>query len=308
MQNSAQSTKLVLNVEPATTNEGQPYEIYTGYYRHQVGDVEVTALLDGYTDLGLETFVGDDPIALRQLLGAAFVADDHIQFGVVVHLLKTPNATILIDAGSSTYFGPAAGHLPASMALAGVDSAEIDAVVLTHMHTDHTGGLVLDGRAAFPNAELVVNRIEYEFFSNPDELATAPARIQPAFRLAQTLADYYPRMRQIAGDEVVNEVLQAIPAYGHTPGHTVYLLTSKGEHLLLLGDAVFSPDFSFQYLDYTLAFDGDIALARKKRRQLLTLAMDNRWLTAGTHMPFPSLGHVRASGPAFEFVPLRVAP
>ncbi len=181
-------------------------------------------------------------------------------------------------------------------------------VLLTHMHADHTGGLVVDERRHYPNAQLVVNRAEYTFFSDPDELPRAPERLKPSHRVAQKVAELYTDVQLIEGDEQVMPGLRAVAAYGHTPGHTVYLLENADQRMLFLGDAVFSPDFSFQYLDYTLAFDGDIPTARKVRRRLLTLAAEERLLVAGTHLPFPSFGYVRFAGPAFEFVPLRMFP
>ncbi|PJF23538.1 MAG: hypothetical protein CUN56_00385 [Phototrophicales bacterium] len=297
-----------VDVQKAVDENGQTYSIFTGFCRYELGDVEVFALIDGYTDLGLDTFVGDDPVALQYFLGAAFVADDHIQFGVIAHAIRTPEATILIDAGSGTTFGPAAGHLFKSMALAGLEPNAFDLVLLSHLHTDHTGGLLVDERAAFPNAELVMNRIEYEFFTDAAAAAQSSARIKPAFTLAQRLGDFYPRIRLIEGEVWITSAVQALPAYGHTPGHTVFMVHSPKERLLVLGDTVFSSDFSFQYLDYTLAFDNDVTHARKTRRRLLTYAMQERLLIAGTHLPFTSLGHVRSYGPAFEFVPLRLVP
>lgn len=298
---------MLVNKRPLTV-DGHHYDIFTGFCRHVVGEIEVYALLDGYTNLGLDTFVGDDPVALRQLLGAAFVADDYIQFGVAAHLLKTPTGTVLIDAGSGTYFGPAAGQMHDSMSMAGIDPASVDQVFITHMHTDHTGGLVHEDGRAFPNAELLINEIDYRFFTNPAELEKAPARTKPAYVLAQHLRDVYPTIMLFEGEVSLSEHIRAIPAYGHTPGHTVFLVESFGERLLIIGDTVFSPDFSFQYLDYTLAYDTDIPLARKKRRKILTMAMDERLLIAGTHLPFSSFGDVRPFGPTFEFVPLRVVP
>lgn len=288
--------------------DGHHYDLFSGFCRHMVGEIEVYALLDGYTNLGLDTFVGDDPVALRQLLGAAFVADDYIQFGVTAHLLKTPAGTVLIDTGSGTYFGPAAGQFPTSLAMLGIDPASIDQIYITHMHTDHTGGLVNGQGRAFPNAELLINEIDYRFFTDPAELEKSPARTKPAYTLAQSLKGLYPTIMLFEGEVALSEFVRAIPAYGHTPGHTVFLVESFGEQMLVIGDTVFSPDFSFQYLDYTLAYDNDIPLARKKRRKILTTAMDDRLLIAGTHLPFTSFGYVRPFGPTFEFVPLRVVP
>jgi glyoxylase-like metal-dependent hydrolase (beta-lactamase superfamily II) len=201
-------------------------------------------------------------------------------------------------------FGPSLGRLAGNRAALGVKPADIDTVLVTHLHPDHVGGLVdAGGQAVFPNAELVVHAVESAYWSDPAVLAAAPeGQEKQAVRLSlATIAAYRDRTRSVTGGEVLGGVT-AVPAPGHTPGHTGWLIASGGDGLLVWGDIVHLPGLQFARPDAGMAFDVDGALAIATRRRILDMAATDRLCVAGMHMDFPGFGHVVRAGSGYAFI------
>jgi glyoxylase-like metal-dependent hydrolase (beta-lactamase superfamily II) len=184
-----------------------------------------------------------------------------------------------------------------NLAAAGVAPAEVDAVLMTHLHIDHVGGLLsADGAPAFPNADLLIAAPEAAFWFDPANAAAAPEAAKPAFDLAVRMtAPYGDRLHRFGAGEPVPGI-EAVPLYGHTPGHTGYALGSGDHKLLIWGDVFHFPDIESRQPGVGIPFDSDPAMAIATRQRILETAARERFLVAGMHMHFPAFARIAAAG------------
>lgn len=263
----------------------------------RVGAVEVVALADGATDFPADIVATDGPApapgATRRCPVNAF-------------LLRTPEGLVLVDTGAGASLGPLTGDLPDALAAAGAAAADIALVLLTHLHPDHVNGLIDgSGAARFPRAVVRVAEAERAYWLDPAEREKASAFARPVFDWAQAaLGAYGARVVGFAGDGAVGPRIEAVPAPGHTPGHTAFLLSDGGEALLFAGDLVHFAEIQFAHPDRPNRFDLDAARAAASRRTLLDRAAAHGWTLAGTHLPWPGMGCVEHAGAGLSFRPL----
>ncbi|WP_163270081.1 MBL fold metallo-hydrolase [Chelativorans alearense] len=277
----------------------------TGALRRKVGSAEVTALLDGYIDIEPEMFIGLDAAEAAQLAEAGFQVPDPRRTPVNAYLVNLGDRLVLVDAGTSNSMGPTLGRLPAAIEAAGVTLAQVDTVLITHMHPDHINGvLTSEGEALFPNAELVVTATDYAFWHDDANMNQATDEAKPFFVGARrAAAAYADRLRQIEGEAEAVASIQTVPLPGHTPGHAGFIIESDGEALFIWGDVVHMATYQFARPDWSIAFDVDPDLAAETRKRALDRVAADRMLIAGMHLPFPGFGHVARDGDAYSFVP-----
>ena len=275
----------------------------SGFYRRRVGDLVVTAINDGMIDLPLGAMRGVEPDTASAMLQEAFRAPSP-RSSVNAFLVQGGGSTVLIDTGAGDGMGPTMGRLQANLAAAGVAPGDVDAVVMTHLHPDHTGGLASPaGLAMFPKAEFVVAQQEADFWLNEAVAAAAPDERKPHFAKAQAaVAPYRSRMRLFSGADVAPG-LQAHPLPGHTPGHTGYLVASGDAALLIWGDVLHVPDVQARRPEVGVIFDADPEGAVQSRRRVLDMAAQDRLMVAGMHLHFPAFSHVVKRAEGYALVP-----
>ncbi len=279
-----------------------------GFQRFRVGRYEVTALLDGTFTLDLAAFpnAGADAPAL---LSRAFVPNAPLSGVVTAFAVNTGDRLYLVDCGTNAGFAPTLAKLPEALSAAGLDPATVDALLMTHLHADHVGGAARDGRAVFPNAEMVVPEAEAAFWLDPATLANASEMMRPFVQVAQaSVAPYASRLRRIAPGARVAPGIEAVALPGHTAGHTGYLLSEGGQSLLLWGDVVHAAALQLPRPAITFAFDVDGAAAAATRARALDRAASERLMIGGVHMPFPGVGHIARDGAGYTFVPAPFLP
>jgi glyoxylase-like metal-dependent hydrolase (beta-lactamase superfamily II) len=269
-----------------------------GVYHRRVGQFLVTALHDGYQDVSMATVLGISPAEAEAMLGAARRPVPR-RTTVNAFLVRDRGRTILVDAGCGTRGAATVGQLMPNLAAAGVDTADIDLVLMTHLHPDHFGGLTdAAGHAVFPRAELLLHEAEYAYWHDDDAMMrmTDPARRTIFFINARkALAPYAGRLRTITAGEVLSGIT-AVALPGHTPGHTGYRIASEGRSLLIWGDIVHVQELQVQRPEVTMLVDVDPPAAIRTRRQLLAEMADRGEAVAGMHLHFPGLAHL-AHGP-----------
>lgn len=283
-----------------------------GYYRLMVGAFEITALYDGYIDLDSKLLKNASEQDIQHLLARMFVKGPKVQTAVNAYLVNTGRQLVLVDTGAAGKFGPSLGQIVANLKAAGYDPAQVDAVLITHLHGDHVNGLIGgDGQPVFANAEIWSAAADTDFWLNPEVAAKAPKDAQPFFQMAQDAAAPYRKAGKWKNFRTDGEVvpgISSVAAPGHTPGHSAFLVESNGQRLLIWGDLVHNAAVQFPRPNVAIEFDIDKKLAVSTRKKFFARTAREKLLVAGMHLPFPGIGHVRAEGKGFAWIPVEFSP
>jgi len=277
-----------------------------GFHRAMVGDFEVTVLSDGTLKLPIVQFLRGDAAQIREALRRSFLPDE-LETSVNTFLVNTGTRLVMIDAGSGASMGPSVGKLLANLRAAGYRPEQVDEIYITHMHGDHVGGLAADRARAFPNAVLRIDKRDTDYWLSEANMNAAPEEMRGFFRTAMAVVNPYAqagKLRTFEGSTDLVPGVRAQSAYGHTPGHTVYVVESKGEKLVLWGDLMHVAAVQFPNPAVTIAFDTDNTQAAAMRAQAFADAARNGYLVGAAHLPFPGLGRLAAEGSGYRFVPL----
>jgi glyoxylase-like metal-dependent hydrolase (beta-lactamase superfamily II) len=291
----------------ATLDAAPQHDQVPAFYRLKVGDLEVTALFDG-TGIFDPQWLNGTKEAMDGVVKA--LHEDPHMLDVVDSgfLVNTGKQRILVDAGAGTWWGGGAlGRLEGSLRSAGYTPEEVDIVLITHLHSDHIGGLTTqDGKRIFPNADVYVAKAESDFWLSPEIAAKAPKDAQPFFQSAQAIAAPYikaGKWHTFSGSEPIVDGMQLVPLPGHTPGHTGYEFSSKGQKILFWGDTIHAQRVQLQHPEVTVVFDIDQTAAAATRNQLLPKLAREDVLIAGPHI-FPALGRLRKEGSGYSWAPV----
>ena len=281
---------MAANSTPAQKKEQAP-----AFYRMQLGDFEITALSDGTVKLPLDKMMsGVTPEEVRALLTAGFESLP-TETSINAFLLHTGTKLLLVDAGAGTLFGQNGGHLLKNLRAAGYGPEDIDAVLLTHLHGDHSGGLTIDGKRVFPKAVVYLDKADRDYRFDPEAEKRAPANQKNMFPQSRASLAPYEAAGKVVLFEGAKELfpgVKTLPAHGHTPGHTLFTVESKGQQITFFGDLIHSEAVQFPRPDATISFDADQHEAASDRVAMFRTLSTNRSLVAAAHISFPGLGYV----------------
>lgn len=301
-----------ITVHAQTSTKGLPQG--AGFYRFKLGELACASVAEGVFKVDKDvrpTLAPDaDPAAFEAAMRREFLPVDRARLSCNVLYVDTGRNKVLFDVGTGDVWGPSLGQLPANLANLGVRPEEIDTIVISHAHGDHLYGILdKQGALTFPNARCFVGETEWRFWT--DASASLPrlrlpeeAKKRMIAGAQKHLAAIRDRVTLVADGQEVVPGVHALSAPGHTPGHTGWVVSSGTEQLL------HGVDFAHYYAavlphpDWSPSFDADPALAAQTRRRLLDRMAADRALVYAYHFPFPGLGHIRAEGQGYAWVPV----
>jgi glyoxylase-like metal-dependent hydrolase (beta-lactamase superfamily II) len=298
----------VAGTNPALAAAPQHHNEVPGFYRTKLGDFEVTALFDGAAQVDLNWLTAKK--VTLDGVAKALRKDPHLlDTNDTGFLVNTGKELILVDAGAGTWFGGGSlGRLVDSLSSAGYTPEQVDRVLVTHLHSDHIGGLTTqDGRRVFPNADVFVSKAENDFWLSPVIAAKAPKEMQPFFQAAQAISAPYleaGKWHTFSDSEVITDGVRLVPLHGHTPGHTGYEFSSQGQTILFWGDTLHAQLVQLSHADTTVVFDINHTAAAALRKQLFPTLANEGALIAGPHMPFPGIGRLRKEANGYVWAPV----
>ncbi|TPK91552.1 MULTISPECIES: MBL fold metallo-hydrolase [unclassified Mesorhizobium] len=299
-----------LEFAPAAYAE-TPVEPLVGFYKYKVGSLEVTAVYDGIWRKPHDpAFIKDVSVDdTKAALAKAGLTTEFMPIPLTVVVLQMNGRIIMMDAGSGVGQWQAnATHLPANMKAAGIDYKAIDTILISHFHPDHVWGLMEKGtnNPVFPNAELIVNATEYNWWTDPSRLAKLPEGRKPA---GKRIAENFPKWKNWKlvddGTEVVPGIrLMAAP--GHTPGHSVHHVDAGSEQFLVSADTMYVPALLAPHPEWQGAYDQDGPMAITTRHRIIDQVIADNVRICGSHFPFPGTGSFVKDGNAYAFTPTQI--
>jgi glyoxylase-like metal-dependent hydrolase (beta-lactamase superfamily II) len=278
-----------------------------GFKKYKVGDIEVFSLYDGIWEKPHDdNFIkGVSVEQTKAELKAGGLTDAFFSIPFTVLAIKTGGRLVLIDSGTGggQTGGPKAGLLAQSMAAAGLDPKEVKTVVVSHFHPDHIFGLMAKdtNEQKYPDAEIIIPAVELKWWMQPVESIPQP-RQGLAKRVQATLPNW-KNIKQIEGEVDVAPGVRAIPAHGHTQGHTAHLISSGGAQLIATADATNIYSLFVKHPDWQAVFDHVPDEAVQTRRKLFDRAIAEKAIVAGYHWGLPNVGTLAKDGDGYAFTP-----
>ncbi|SDH33583.1 Glyoxylase, beta-lactamase superfamily II [Bradyrhizobium sp. Rc2d] len=312
---AALSAAAVTGLGPTTANASvQPAGTQApGFYRYKVGSYECTSINDGARTFPMpEKFVVNIPKDEALAAGeAAYMPKGMVTVPFNPQLINTGSKLVLIDTGNGVAnLEPskgAVGRTLQNLQAAGVDPKNIDVVLLSHLHPDHTNGLRLaDGTLAFPNAEIMVPGKDWEFWTSEDNVAKAesnPMMKNYFANVKKTFAGLESKVTKYEWGKEVAPGITSIATPGHTPGHTSFAVASGDAKVLIQSDVTNIPEFFLRNPDWHVMFDADPAMAQTTRHKFYDMAAAEKATVIGFHFTFPSVGHVVKDGAKYRLIP-----
>lgn len=277
-----------------------------GWYRMMVGDFEVTALADGTVGLPVDKLLTNTtPGHVQAALARAYLKVP-LETSVNGYLINTGTKLVLIDTGAANLFGPTLGNLLNNLKASGYQPEQVDEIYITHLHADHVGGATLNGQAMFPNAIIRTDKREGDFWLSKENLEKAPEAMKGFFQGAQASMKPYVeagKYKPFDSDGELVPGIRSMAAYGHTPGHTVYVVESKGQKLVVWGDLMHVAAVQFAEPSVTIQFDSDSKRAAPQRKKAYADAAKKGYFVAVAHVSFPGIGQLRADGKGYRWLP-----
>ena len=288
--------------KPTVTN------LAPGVSRVSVGKYTVTSVPDGVAERPLtEAFVRNVPLAqVQAALAEAGLPTDKVTIPFTPFVVDTGKQKVLLDGGNGSFGAATAGKLLDSLAKAGIKPEQIDVVIISHFHGDHINGLRgKDGQLTFPKAKIMVPAPEWAWWMDDARMNALPEAQRGNFQAVRRV--FGPNAAAIERFEPGRELvpgIRSMPAFGHTAGHTTFMIESDGQKMLYWADTTSIAQLFVRNPDWAVMFDADAEAARKVRRQLMEMAVKDDLLVAGYHLTLPGIGRLKPRGTGYEFVPV----
>ena len=304
---TASSVILWGSMTPALAAAPQAKFAAPGFFRMMLGNFEITALSDGTVDLPVDKLLTNTtPGKVDQALGKAFQKAP-LETSVNGYLINTGTKLVLVDTGAASLFGPTLGKLVSNLKAAGYTPDQVDAVLITHMHPDHVGGLMSEGKLVFANATVHADQHDADFWLSQANMDKAPKESQGFFQGAMASMNPYVtagKFKPFNGNSELVPGIKAQASAGHTPGHSTFVVESQGQKLVLWGDLMHVAAVQFANPAVTIQYDTDSKAAAVQRQRAYADAAKAGYWVAAAHLSFPGIGHLRKDGKGYVFVPV----
>lgn len=295
----------------AEAQKAKPSLVDKGFAKFKVGDVEVIQVFDGTWnkahDAGFikNASIDDTKAALRK----AGLNDANVPVTFTVTFVRYKGKLVMFDSSTGGQLAPTAGLMMAkNMYAAGIDPQKISTIVVTHFHGDHILGMISKetNSKVFPDAEIVVPAAELKYWNDPALLGKAPDSQKGVINKIQATLGKWKNVRQVEDGKDVMPGIKAVATYGHTPGHTSYLVGTGKNPLLVGGDLTNIPALNLANPGWHLQFDMDAAMAEAGRRKMFDRAVAEKLTLTGYHWGLPGAGQIKKDGNGYAFVPVKV--
>lgn len=283
-----------------------------GFYEHQVGNTQITALLDG-TNFMSPTLFKDIPTEQVQKILKKYHADQAkgVQTSINAFLVNTGNKLVLVDSGTADCFGAHLGSVMKNLKAAGYQPEQVDTILLTHLHPDHSCGVSKNGVANYPNATIYVSENEADYWLDSKQLQRISKDKQANYtgtvaKIKAALAPYQTKKQFKTfklGDKI--DGFEVISTPGHTPGHFSYKLKTSDEDVIFIGDIVHSHTVQFDRPETAIDYDIDPKAAVQTRLKQFADYAKHGQTIAAPHLPFPAIGHIYSvDGKSYQWIPV----
>ena len=268
--------------------------------RYEIGQATVYALQDVVRAMSVDIFLGTTAEDIKKLAQSDNIP---VPSSISAFLIKMGDRLILVDTGLGQSDAPKSMLLE-KLVQRGFQPEQVTHVLLTHLHGDHVGGLAWEGKAAFPNAQVLVGKDERDYWLSTQTLKKNPNRKGNIELIKHNFALYGDRVKTFAFDQEVLPGIKALSAVGHTPGHTAFMLTSQDKEMLFWGDLVHGAALQFSNPQISASYDMNAQQAVATRKNFMEMAATRGIPVAGAHLPLSSVIKVdRGTEGSFTFAP-----
>jgi glyoxylase-like metal-dependent hydrolase (beta-lactamase superfamily II) len=288
---------------------GEPSVVQVGFRKQKLGDMEIIALNDGVARRTLAAeFVKNAPLdKVKEALKSQNLPTDYIDIPFTAFLIVNGKRRILMDTGFANNGGATTGRLLANLSAAGFKPEDIDTILISHYHGDHINGIRNKaGELVFPNAKVMVPSVEHAHWMDDAKMNAMPENQRGGFanvrRVFKPLKD--DQLMQFESGKEVAPGIRSVAAFGHTPGHTLFVAESKGEKFAYVADLTNIPQLFARNPDWAVQFDMDAEAARVTRRKVFDMILAEKMMVGGYHFPFPAFGRLEKLGDGYDFKPV----
>lgn len=276
------------------------------FYRFKIGTMEATVISDGILPLGPpgDAFLGLSKEEIARQLTDNFLPPNNVTLEQNILVLNTGSKVVLFDTGMGIVkaFGPTTGQLMKTLAQAGIPASAVDAVVMTHAHIDHCGGIMsMHNTRNFPNAKLYISQADYEYWTDPAKVS-APALKPFLDQARRNLVPNRERIQFVKDGEEFIPGIHAIATPGHTVGHMMFMIDSAGKQLCFIGDLTHHQHLLMEKPLTEFAYDTDPKQSAQTRVKMLSMLATNKTPLLAYHFPWPGIGNVAKMGDGFRYV------
>jgi glyoxylase-like metal-dependent hydrolase (beta-lactamase superfamily II) len=294
---------------PAFANAPMLHSRAPAFYRFDLGSLEATVISDGPLNFTSKIFRGAPDAEIQQLLLDDFVQPDKVRMEQNILVINTGDKLVMFDTGilSMKQANAPSGQILNSLAQAGIAPKDIDAIVLSHPHIDHAGGIMsADGQTRlFPNAQIYTTEADFKYWTN-EQLIGTPAEFSARTAMKNLLPNKDRLVMYKDGQEILPGI-QAIYSPGHTVGHSSFLITSGGKSLCYTGDVALH-EIMLRNPKIEVSFDTDPKQASATRMKMFDMLSADKTPVLIYHMPWPGMGNVVKDGDGYRFVSAPILP